>query len=155
VNRCGKIWLLASLLAGSAVAQPADPNLMGKEIDALLKEYQAKGKKSFETRWPGGALKEKLEADKAGNVNYTLFFPTGGYAVRYQCKPGTVTKLERYFGNGKTHILINQDPRIIDYTSYWENGNKKAKYQKNLQTKQVFYDARDAEGKPIYPRPKP
>jgi len=100
VQRYWSIGVLLCSLVATVGAQPADPNLMGKEIEGLLKEYQAKGKKPFETRWPGGALKEKLEADKGGDINYTLFFPTGGYAVRYQCKPGNVTKLERYFGNG-------------------------------------------------------
>lgn len=143
------------LLGGIAWCQPAGPVQMSREIEQTLREYERKGTRPFQTKWPGGAIKEKLEKDADGDINYTLFFPTGGYAVRYQRKPDKVVKLERYFGNGKTAILINQDPRIVDYTSYWENGNKKAKYQKNFQTKELFYDARDANGKQLYPVPKP
>jgi hypothetical protein len=146
------LWIV---LASFSWAQPVGPMQMGKEIDQMLKEYQNKGTRPYQNRWPGGSIKEKLEKDADGDINYTLFFPTGGYAVRYQRKPDKVVKLERYYGNGKTHILINQDPRILDYTSYWENGNKRAKYQKNFQTKEVFYDARDANGKQLYPPTQP
>lgn len=135
----------------SAWAQPTSPREMGREIEAMLREYQSLGNRPFESRWPSGSPKEKLERKSDGTISFTRFFPTGGYAVRYQRKPGTVIKLERYYGNGKTAILVNQDERIIDYTSYWENGNKKAKYQKNRQTNKVYYDARNKDGKQVYP----
>ncbi len=145
--------LLLWLSALPGWAQPAGPTQMGREIDQLLQEFLYLGNRPFQTKWPSGAAKEKLEKDPDGNINFTRFFPTGGYAVRYQRKPGKVIKLERYYGNGRTAILINQDERIIDNTSYWENGNKKAKYQKNRQTQRIFYDARDVNGKQVYPAP--
>lgn len=97
---------------------------------------------------------ESLQRDPDGTVNYSSFFPTGGYAVRYQRKPGKVIKLERYFSDGKTALLLIQDERIIDFTSYWENGQKKSKYQRNRQTSRAFYDARDAKGRQVYPIPR-
>ena len=147
------VVLVVWLCAVSVWAQPAGPGQMGREIDQLLQEFLYLGNRPFQTKWPSGAPKEKLEKDSEGNINFTRFFPTGRYAVRYQRKPGKVIKLERYYGNGRTAILINQDERIIDYTSYWENGNKKAKYQKNRQTQRIFYDARDVNGKQVYPPP--
>ncbi|MBS2035335.1 hypothetical protein JST97_10125 [bacterium] len=150
--RLGLLWVLIFGLL-PCLAQPAGPAQMGREIDQLLQEFLYLGNRPFQTKWPSGAPKEKLEKDSEGNINFTRFFPTGGYAVRYQRKPGKVIKLERYYGNGRTAILINQDERIIDYTSYWENGQKKAKYQKNRQTQRIFYDARDVNGKQVYPPP--
>ena len=44
--------------------------------------------------------------------------------------------------------------RIVDYTSYWPNGQKKGKYQKNFQTKDRFYTAHDADGRQVYPKAK-
>lgn len=148
-----KTVTLLLILCAPLWAQPNTPTQMAREIEQILREFLYMGNRPFESKWPSGAPKEKLEKDAEGNINFTRFFPTGGYAVRYQRKPGKVVKLERYYGNGKTAILINQDPRIIDYTSYWENGNKKAKYQKNIQTQRVFYDAHDVNGKQIYPAP--
>ena len=149
-------WLPVFLaLVTPCWAQPSGPAQMSREIELLLRDYLHKGSRPYHNSWPSGATREKLERDANGNINYTLFFPTGGYAVRYQRKPGQVVRLERYYGNGKTHVLINKDPRIVDYTSYWENGDKKAKYQKNIQTHQVFYFARDANGHQVYPRPRP
>lgn len=149
-----KIMVALLLVQCCAQAQVATPTEMGREIDALLREFLELGSRPFVTKWPNGAPKEQLEKQRDGTINYTRFYPTGGYAVRYQRKPGKVIKLERYFGNGKTAILINQDERIVDYTSYWENGYKKAKYQKNIQTRRVFYDARDEKGRQTYPVPR-
>lgn len=149
-----KIACWVALLTLVCTAQPRGPREMGREIDSLLREFLSLGNRPFESRWPSGAPKEKLERQADGTISYTRFFPTGGYAVRYQRKPGIVTKLERYYGNGKTAILIIQDERIIDYTSYWENGNKKAKYQKNRLTNKIYYDARDATGRQVYPVPR-
>lgn len=151
MNRVFMLFAGVYLSMLPCLAQPNSPTQMGKEIEQLMREFNELGNRPFQTKWPGGAAKEKLEKDAEGNINFTRFFPTGGYAVRYQRKPGKVIKLERYYGNGRTSILINQDERILDYTSYWENGNKKAKYQKNFQTKRVFYDARNVDGKQVYP----
>jgi hypothetical protein len=148
-----RIAVIAALLSCTGLAQPMTPSQTGREIDALLQEFLQLGTRPFATKWPDGAPKERLEREPDGTISYTRFFPTGGYAVRYQRKPGKVVKLERYFGNGKTAILINSDERIVDYTSYWESGVKKAKYQRNLQTKQVYYDAHDQKGRQIYPPP--
>jgi hypothetical protein len=146
--------IAALVLAMPAWSQVMSPGEMGREVDALLAEFKTLGTRPFATKWPSGAPKEKLEKQSDGTINYTRFFPTGGYAVRYQRKPGKTVTLERYFGNGMTAILIKADERIVDYTSYWESGQKKAKYQKNLQTRKVFYDAHDQKGRQVYPPPK-
>lgn len=148
-------WIIAALLLALPVwSEVMSPTETGREVDALLREFVQLGTRPFSTKWPNGAPKERLEREKDGTINYTRFFPTGGYAVRYQRKPGKSVTLERFFGNGKTAILIKADERIVDYTSYWESGYKKAKYQKNLQTKKVYYDAHDQKGRQIYPPPK-
>lgn len=142
-------WLV--LLAWAGWAQPSSPRLMKAEVEALLREFALLGPRPYSSQWPNGNPKEKLEKAADGTLSFTRFFPTGGYAVRYQRKPGKVIKLERYYGNGKTSILLNRDERITDFTSYWENGNKKAKYQENRHTRKIFYDARDIDGKQVYP----
>lgn len=142
---------LVCLLLSPGWCQPTGPRQAGAEIEYILGQYRALGSRPFSTRWPSGTPKETLERAKDGTINYTRFFPTGGYAARYQRKPNRVIKLERFYGNGKTELMIFQDERIVDYTSYWENGNKKAKYQCNRQTHRVDYDARDQQGKQVYP----
>jgi hypothetical protein len=149
----GRIAIVCLLLTLTGWTQPRSPAEMGREISDLLKEFAALGSRPYQSKWPSGSAKEKLEREKDGTINFTRFFPTGGYAVRYQRKPGKLVKLERYYGNGKTHILVIQDERILDYTSYWENGQKKAKYQRNSQTSKTYYDARDINGKQVYPIP--
>ena len=144
------LWL-AVFLTAATWAQPTSPRLMKAEVEALLREFTLLGSRPYSSRWPNGNPKEKLEKAPDGTLSFTRFFPTGGYAVRYQRKPGKVMKLERYYGNGKTSILLNRDERITDFTSYWENGNKKAKYQENRHTRKIFYDARDIDGKQVYP----
>ncbi len=146
-----RIFLLGLLLTTACGAQPSNPQRMKAEVEAILREFAQLGTRPYSSQWPNGNPKEKLEKAPDGTLSFTRFFPTGGYAVRYQRKPGKVIKLERYFGNGKTSMLLNRDERITDFTSYWENGNKKAKYQENRHTRKIFYDARDIDGKQVYP----
>ena len=133
------------------LAQPTSPKAMAAQIEGIVREHERLGSKPFSTSWPGGSPKEKLERLPDGTITYSRFFPTGGFAVRYEKKASKAIVYERFFGNGKTSELLRKDERIVDYTSYWENGVKKAKYQYNLMTKATFYDARDEKGAQVYP----
>lgn len=145
------VLLLLAVLP--VAAQPATPSEMRAEIDALLREYDSLGSRPFNTRWTNGAPKEHYAKDKDGTWSYTRFYPTGGFAVKYQKTPSKAVSYERFFSNGKTSELMRKDERFIDYTSYWLNGQKKSKYQYNFQTRLASYEARKQDGRQIWPRP--
>jgi hypothetical protein len=126
---------------------------MRGEIDSLLREYDSLGSRPFNTKWTNGAPKESYSKEKDGTWSYTRFYPTGGFAVKYQKTPSKAVSYERFFSNGKTSELMRKDERFIDYTSYWLNGQKKSKYQYNYQTKSAYYEARKQDGKQIWPKP--
>ena len=92
------------------------------------------------------ALAATPAAAPAGAAHITI----RGLSKRFQ---GAVI-YEKKFGDGKDAIIIKKDERIVDYTSYWPNGQKKGKYQKNFQTKDRFYTAHDADGRQVYPKAK-
>ena len=136
------------------LAQPATPSEARAEIDGLLQEYDSLGRREFDTRWANGKPKESWHKLKDGTWAFTRFYPTGGTAVRYQKGTSKAVSYERFFSNGRTEELLRKDERFIDYTSYWVNGEKKAKYMYNFQTKMASYEARSQDGKQIWPRPR-
>ncbi len=147
------VLLLLLVALAPAVAQPGSPSEMRSEIDNLLREYDGLGSKPFNTRWNNGAPKESYTKEKDGTWSYTRFYPTGGYAVKYQKTPSKAVSYERFFSNGKTSELLRKDERFIDWTSYWLNGQKKTKYQFNFQLKSAYYEARKQDGKQVWPKP--
>ena len=146
--------LMVLLLSGLVVAQPRSLKEVEREINDLLLGFQKMGKKSFETKWPDGKLMEKYTVEKDGKVSYTKLYPAGNTAVSYQSTPGGTVTYERWHGNGKDAVLLKSDGRIIDYTSYWPNGQKKAKYQRNKHTKESFLVSNDEKGKQVFPTGK-
>lgn len=147
------VLMLLLVALAPAEAQPGSPSEMRVEIDNLLREYDGLGRKPFNTRWNNGAPKESYTKEKDGTWSYTRFYPTGGYAVKYQKTPSKAVSYERFFSNGKTSELLRKDERFIDWTSYWLNGQKKTKYQYNFQLKSTYYEARAQDGKQTWPRP--
>jgi hypothetical protein len=142
------------LLAGPLAAQLRSPEAVETNIHDTLSLFEHMGRRSFETRWPGGQAKETYTVQKGGKVSYTKFFPAGNAAVTYQKSPSGAVVYEKKYGDGKDAVVIKRDERIVDYTSYWPNGQKKGKYQKNFQTRDRFYLAYDADGNQVYPKPK-
>lgn len=146
------LLVMACLLA-PASAQLASPALVEADIRETLRPFESMGSRAFDTRWPGGQPKESYVKDKNGKVSYTKFFPAGNTAVTYQRSPSGAVVYEKKYGDGKDALVIKKDERIVDYTSYWPNGQKKGKYQKNFQTKDRYYTAHNADGKQVYPKP--
>ncbi|MEW6278492.1 MAG: hypothetical protein AB1758_07725 [Candidatus Eremiobacterota bacterium] len=141
----------AVLLSLSVPARAGEAEDLRQAIEAIVREYSNLGKKPFETKWPGGNVREKYETQADGTQSYTRFFPGGGFAVRFQKKPSKAIYYERWWGNGKTRELLNYDERIIAYTSYWENGNHHQKFMLNKQTKERSYQRYDQDGKQVVP----
>lgn len=146
--------LILWLLVMPASAELMTPEAVEAEIRHTLQDFDSLGKKSFKTKWPGGQDKEVYEVEKSGKRSYTKFFPAGNIAITYQKAASGAVIYEKKFGDGKDAIIIKKDERIVDYTSYWPNGQKKGKYQKNFQTKDRFYTAHDADGRQVYPKAK-
>jgi hypothetical protein len=143
--------ILFLALGLAAEAQHLSPKAMEADINSLLKSFEQMGKKPFETFWPSKQAKEKYSVAKDGTISYTKFFPAGNFATRYQKSVSGAVTYEKWYGNGKDAVLLKKDDRIIDYTAYWPNGVKKAKYQKNRLTKSMSYSANDSKGKQLYP----
>lgn len=148
------IILVLLAVTSTTLAQPRSLKEVEREIDEILVSFQKMGKKSFEKKWPNGSLMEKYTVDKAGKVSYSKLFPAGNKAVAYQSSPGGTVTYEKWHGNGKDALLLKSDGRIIDYVSYWPNGQKKAKYQRNKHTKDSFLISNDENGKQVFPTPK-
>lgn len=144
--------LALCLLALPSLAQMMSPEAVENYIRGTLEPFQYMGKRSFTTRWPKGSVKEAYHVDKSGKVSYTKFFPAGNMAITYQKSPSGAVIYEKKYGDGKDAVLIKKDERILDYTSYWPNGQKKGKYQRNSQTRDRYYIAHDPDGKQVYPR---
>jgi hypothetical protein len=146
--------LVLACLVSTATAQLSSPEMVESDIREILRPFGYMGKRAFATKWPGGQAKESYVVDKSGKVSYTKFFPAGNTAINYQRSPSGAIVYEKKYGDGKDAVIIKQDERIVDYTSYWPNGQKKGKYQKNFQTKDRYYIAHDADGRQVYPKPK-
>lgn len=142
------------LLLAPAWGQLQSPEAVEADIRYTLRPFEFMGRQPFKTAWPAGQAKESYLIGKGGKVSYVKFFPAGNTAINYQRLPNGAVVYEKKYGDGKDAIIIKQDERIVDYTSYWPNGQKKGKYQKNLQTKTRYYTAYNADGKQIYPNPK-
>jgi hypothetical protein len=130
------------------------PEAVENYIRETLEPFQYMGKKSFTTHWPKGSVKEAYQVGKDGKVSYTKFFPAGNTAITYQKTSSGSVIYEKKYGDGKDAVIIKKDERIVDYTSYWPNGQKKGKYQRNAQTKDRYYIAHDPDGRQVYPRPR-
>ncbi|MBI3924506.1 MAG: hypothetical protein HY319_03115 [Armatimonadetes bacterium] len=150
---CKLVWLVLVLLAAAlpAGAQTRDVRELEAQIESTLREFDRLGQKPFETRWPGGALHEAYKLEPDGTRSYSKFFPAGNFAVRYQKKSAGSRVYEKWHGNGQEAIILLRDERITDYTAYWPNGVKKAKYQYNRHTKERFYNAWSEKGEPVVP----
>ena len=146
--------LFLGLLMGPVSAQFMTPEGVEADIREILRPFESMGKKAFNTKWPGGQDKEVYQLEKGGKVSYTKFFPAGNTAITFQKSPSGAIVYEKKYGDGKDAVIIKQDERIVDYTSYWPSGQKKGKYQKNFQTKDRFYTAHDAKGQQVYPKSK-
>lgn len=146
-----RILIFILILTASALAQPLSLKEVEREVNDLLLTQQQLGKKSFETKWPDGNVKEKYIVEKDGKVSYTKFYPAGNRCVIYQSTPGGTVTFERWHGNGKDAVLLKSDGRIIDYVTYWPNGLKKARYQRNKHTKESFLISNDEKGKQVFP----
>ena len=140
------------LLLLPASAQPANRSAMEVRTAQLLREYRQLGKRSFETKWPGGKIKEKYDREPDGTYSYAKLYPTGGFAIKCQRKPSGLVTYERWSGSGTLMEMLHYDERTTDYTAYWPNGSKAAKYLANSRTREVFCEARDPKGKQTYPR---
>jgi hypothetical protein len=149
-----RIILIMLCLITTVSAQPTSFEAVESEIDDILTTFKKMGKKDFESKWPNGETKEKYTVDKEGKVSYTKFFPAGNLATSYQATAGGTVTYEKKYGSGKDALLIKSDGRTMDYTSYWPNGRKKAKYQRNRLTKERFLVSNDENGKQVYPASK-
>lgn len=145
-----RLVILCLLLATAPLlAQTRDIRTIEAQIDQTLREYERLGKKPFENFWAQGGVKEKYSVAEDGVRSYTKFFPAGNFAIRYQKKAGGEMVYEKWYGNGQEAVILLRDERTTDYTAYWPNGQKKAKYQRNRHTKESFYNAWDEKGKPV------
>lgn len=146
-----RVLLLIILLTATVFAQPLSVKDAEHEINDILLTYKKMGKKSFETKWPGGQIMEKYVVQKDGKIAYTKFYPAGNTCVSYQSSPGGTITYERWHGNGKDAAMLKSDGRTIDYTTYWPSGQKKAKYQRNKHTKKSFLVSSNEKGKQVFP----
>jgi len=146
-----RLLIFILLLTAATLAQPLSVKEAEKEVNDILITHQKLGKKNFETKWPDGNAKEKYVVEKDGKVAYTKFYPAGNPCVIYQSTPGGTVSYERWHGNGKDAVLLKSDGRIIDYVTYWPNGLKKARYQRNKHTKESFLISTDEKGKQVFP----
>ena len=146
-----RLLIFILLLTAATLAQPLSVKEAEKEVNDILITHQKLGKKNFETKWPDGNAKEKDGGEKDGKVAYTKFYPAGNPCVIYQSTPGGTVSYERWHGNGKDAVLLKSDGRIIDYVTYWPNGLKKARYQRNKHTKESFLISTDEKGKQVFP----
>jgi hypothetical protein len=151
MRTCRALLVLLCCLSLTGLARAGEADDLRSYIEGLVREFNSLGKKPFESNWTNGNPQEKYEVNPDGTASFSRFFPSGGYAIKWQRKPDKAIVYERFWGNGKTRELLNYDDRIIAYTSYHENGEKHQKFMLNKQTKTKSYQRFDKNGKQVVP----